>query len=309
MTSFAEEFGECFPDLDDLKERIVSCADDDTKICKHPQTMKSDGYVICKVCGMELEVCDHAMLVERETTTGTDTVCDKCGCEVAILDFKPEWRYYGDSDARSGRDPSRCHRSQESTRGGIDKVFLDAKLNIQSSIRKGTEKKYKTIVGNETVRGKGRKGIVAACLLFTFRDEGDIKTSDEVRNLFGLTKQEMSDGLTRYYAVFPNDRTRDYKPVDLVLCTMNRTGVNLSYYKYIIRIARCLEGVDPLLNHSTPQAVAAAIVYLYLCITPELRKELGYTKTKFASKVGLSDITITRLVKKAIEILGVVVDV
>lgn len=245
--------------------------------------------------------CEHKTCFEAEGIN----ICKDCGCEVELLDFQPEWRYYGASDTRSSGDPSRCHRSKESTRGGIDRAFQDSKLgHLPLSIRKKTEQKYKKIVGNETVRGRGRKSIVAACLLYTFRDEGDVRTADEVRSMFGLTKQEMSSGLTRCHATFPEYRTSIVKPSDLIRRIMHLTKIDISHYRHIIRISKCLESVDATLNRSSPQSVASAVVYLYICLTPEIKEELGITKTKFARDVCLSDITISKLVKKAAEIIG-----
>lgn len=238
------------------------------------------------------------------------TICKDCGCEIILLDFQPEWRFYGMSDNRNTKDPSRCHRSKESTRGGIDKVFIDAKLgHLPLSIRKATEIKYKAIVGDETVRGRGRKSIVAACLMYAYRDEGDIRTSDEIRVMFSLTKQEMSSGLSRYHARFPEDRVKTIKPLDLIRRVMHLTKVGMSHYKNICLIARCLEKVDATLNRSSPQAVASAIVCLYLYLTPELRESMGFTKSQFASDAGLSDITILKLVKKAASIIDTNVEI
>jgi len=251
------------------------------------------------------EICEHLSCFEADGIN----ICKDCGCEVEMLDFQPEWRYYGASDNRSSRDPSRCHRSKESTRGGIDKVFQDAKLgHLSLSIRKKTEQKYKKIVGGETVRGRGRKSIVAACLLFTFRDENDIRTADEVGSLFGLTKQEMSSGLTKYHATFPESRTLNIKPSDLIRRIMHLTKIDISHYKNILRISKCLEKVDTVLNRSSPQSVASAIVYLYICLTPEIKESMGFTKTKFARDVSLSDITISKLVKRAAEVIGEIVE-
>ncbi len=257
--------------------------------------------------------CKHKVYFEVEGVN----ICKDCGCEVEKLDFQPEWRYYGTSDNRSSKDPSRCHRSKESTRGGIEKVFQDAKLmHLPQSIRKKAEEKYKTIVGNETVRGRKRKSIVAACLLYTFRDEGDIRTSDEIRKMFkgttghrnALSKQEMSDGLRRYHSVFEVDRTQHVKPLHLIKRIMHLTKINFVHYKYVLRIAKCLDGVDPVLNRSSPQSVASAIVYLYLCFNPGVKSSLNLTKTRFAKEVELSDITISKLVKKSAEILDLQID-
>lgn len=261
----------------------------------------------------EEQNCTHEICFEVDGAN----ICKSCGCEVEKLDFQPEWRYYGVSDNRMSRDPSRCHRTKESTRGGIEKVFQDAKLmHLPQATRKKAEEKYKRIVGKETVRGRKRKSIVAACLLYTFRDEGDIRTSDEVRKMFtgssghrdALSKQEMSDGLRRYHSVFKEDRTQCIKPSDLIRRTMHLTKITFNHYKYILRIAKCLDGVDSTLNRSSPQSVASAIVYLYLCFNPDLKTSLGLTKTKFAKDVKLSDITISKLVKKSADILGLQVD-
>jgi transcription initiation factor TFIIIB Brf1 subunit/transcription initiation factor TFIIB len=275
-----EFFGEDAAEMCNTIQTVIDASDEE---CEHPVCMDVDGINICR----------------------------ECGCEVEILDFQPEWRYYGASDTRASRDPSRCHRSKESTRGGIDKVFQDAKLgHLPQAIRKKTEQKYKKIVGDETVRGRGRKSIVAACLLNTFRDDGDIRTADEIGGLFGLTKQEMSTGLTKYHAKFPESRVVIIKPSDLIRRIMHLTKIDFSHYRNILRISRCLEKVDATLNRSTPQSVASAIVYLYICLTLDLdtssslRESMGITKTKFARDVGLSDITITKLVKRAAEVIG-----
>lgn len=244
-------------------------------------------------------------------------ICENCGCEIESLDFQPEWRFYGSADNKTTKDPSRCHRTRETTKGGIDKVFQDSRLGfLNQATRKKAEMKYKEIVGEETVRGKRRKSIVAACLLYTFRDEGDIRTSDEVRKMFcgtngssGLTKQEMSEGLRRYHSVFKGDRTQHIKPSHLIKRIMHLTKININHYKYILKIAKCLEGVDSTLNRSSPQSVASAIVYFYLCLNPSLKTELGLTKTKFAKEVKLSDITISKLVKKTAEIIGLQIEI
>ena len=285
INPFAEELLEFFGDQDvyeNIRSKIINEAEEIVE-CEHKNSFETDDGV---------------------------NVCKDCGCEITIIDFQPEWRYYGVSDNRITKDPSRCHRSKESTRGGIDKVFQDVKLgHLPLAIRRRAEQKYKKIVGDDTVRGRGRKAIVAACLLYTFRDEGDIRTSDEIRSLFGLTKQEMADGLTRYHASFPEDRVKNIKPADLIRRIMHLSKIHFSHYKHILHIAKKLEGVDATLNRSSPQSVASAIVYLYLCLSPEIKNMMGFTKTKFAREVGLSDITISKLVKKAADIIGENIDV
>lgn len=279
--SFDDELMEIFGDnYESLKSKIVSMEpssfDSTFGECNHASTFDGDSISICKDCGMEVE----------------------------YLDFQPEWRYYGASDNKNNSDPSRCHKNRENIKGGIEKVFQDAKLShLPLSIKKSTEDKYKKIVGNETVRGKGRKAIVAACLMYSYREEGDIRTSDEIRQLFELGKQDMSMGIFRYHCVFKEDRLKPIKPVDLLKRIMSIVKVDMTHYKNIINITKRLEKKDVVLNRSSPQAIAAAVVYFYLCLNPELREKIGFNKTKFSSDVKLSDLTISKLVKRAASVL------
>jgi transcription initiation factor TFIIIB Brf1 subunit/transcription initiation factor TFIIB len=280
FTVFDEELLEIFTDqesYESVRAKIVQ-ADEIIESCKHKNTFTTDDNI---------------------------QICKNCGCEIESLDFEPEWRYYGASDNKSSRDPSRCHRSKPVSKGGIEKVFIECKINnIPLALKNKTEMKYKKIVGDETVRGRGRKAIVAACLLYVYRENNDVRTSEEVRSMFGLTKQQMSDGLTEYLRCFPDDRITSPKPIDLIPRLMRLTKIDMSHYKYILLIARCLDGVNRILNRSAPQSVASALIYLYLCLTPTLKESLCYTKTKFAKDVKLSDITITKLVKEAAGVLG-----
>lgn len=253
-----------------------------------------------KIKETTFDQCEHASCFDEKGIS----ICKNCGCEVEQLDFEPEWRYYGTSDNRISKDPSRCHKSKEPIKGNINKVFEDAKLTeLPQAIKKMTEKKYKIIVDGDTVRGKGRKARVAACLLHVLREEGDIRTSDDIRNMFALTKQQMSEGLTVYYTAFPKDRTQHANPSDFIRKVLQQIRLDFDHYKYILKIAHALNKVDQVLNRSSPHSVASAIVYLYICLHPELKEKIGLTKPKFAKAVNLSDITITKLVKRSAECL------
>lgn len=256
-------------------------------------------------CDEVKELCNHTEVFETDEGT---TVCRECGCEVDQLDFEAEWRYYGASDNKSSADPSRCHSHTEHYKNNIDSVFSGCKMVVPLAIRKKTEQKYKMIVGDDTVRGKGRKAIVAASLLHVYLEEGDIRTSDEIRGMFGLTKQQMSDGISRYYETFPKDRTRYCPPKDLISRVMFRTGVDKSHYDKIYSLAKILESADEVLKHSNPNSVASSIVFLYLCLNKKLYKSMKMSKITFANLAGLSDMTISKLTKRSASLLDVEVD-
>lgn len=267
------------------------------------------GY--CVDCGeefMDVSTVENSCKHENvyEDANGLH-VCTDCHTELEILNFEPEWRYYGGSDNRSSRDPSRCSRGRPTSRSLVN-LFQELKLNIPNAIRVQVEMKYNTIVGKSTVRGKGRKAIIAACLFYTYQDFGEYRTSDYVRSLFRLKRKDMSGGLTKYYQVFPKARTKHTRPEDLLKWLLTLTGVSQEHYRNIVHISKYFKGTSRLLTRSSPQSVASAVIYFYLCLHPEYKVKLGLTKNAFAEKALLSDITVSKLVKEASAIAGCIVN-
>lgn len=243
--------------------------------------------------------CPHLNITEKDDTK----VCNDCGVECEVMSYEPEWRYYGPTDNRITKDPSRSHQVNIRTKS-IDKT-LRSKF-VPESIRLFTYKKYLKIVGDETSRGTTREAIIAACLLHAYRENGDIRTAAEIRALMGnLEKKRMTDGLRRYYEVFPEDATKHVKAEDLIKRVLIKTGIDYSHYQKIMALCRYLNNTSKILNHSNPQSVASAIVFLYLCMFPKYKEEIGMTKAKFAEKVKLSDITVSKLAKEARSIVSV----
>lgn len=273
-----------------------------------------DGQGYCTDCGVSFRdvsrIRDKSSLdCLHENTYEDDNglyVCRDCNSEIEVLDFEPEWRYYGSADNRSAKNPERCHRSRSSGRG-IRKVFEEHQIDAPDAIVAQVESKYEKVVGEDTVRGKGRKAIIAACLFHAYTEFGEYRTTDYVRNLFKLTKKQMSGGLTRYYRAFPEARTLHTRPENLLRWILTLTGVNQDHYRKIVQISRYLENSSRLLKRSSPQSVASAIVYFYLCLNPEYKSQLGLTKNRFAERALLSDITVTKLVKEAATISQCVV--
>jgi transcription initiation factor TFIIIB Brf1 subunit/transcription initiation factor TFIIB len=268
--------------------------------CSHIKIEKfpnQEGY--CLDCGIsiqpDIKKCLHENSYEEDNGLH---ICKDCNEEIEIFSFEPEWRYYQGGDNGSSKDPARCHRGR-ATGKSLSKMFEELKIDILDAIKAQVESKYNKVVGNNTVRGKGRKSIVAACLFYTYRDFGEYRTSDYVRNLFKLTKKNMSDGLSDYYKCFPEARVEHTTPENLLRWIFTLTGVNKSHYRKVVQISRYLENSSRLLERSSPQSVASAIVYFYLCLFPEHKFELGLTKNKFAEKALLSDITVTKLVREA----------
>lgn len=245
--------------------------------CKHKEVFEESGFNVCKTCGEQLVVISH----------------------------DAEWRYY--SDGRSSRDPSRCHKLKSQS-NSLEKIFTDKNIQLPDAIKNEIEQRYIKITKGSTTRGDRRLGIVAACNFYVCQDMDDNRTSDEIRNLYGIPKKKMSEGVRKYLEVFREARVKLLKPEDLIRRILPKAGIQFSHYKNILQICKQVENRSSMIEQSQPQSVAAAIVYLYLCMHPQYKKELGLTTTVYAQKVGLSDMTVNKLTNEASEIVGVVLE-
>lgn len=303
---YLEIFGGDANEYMQIKKNIDKICVPSGETCTHEDVkIYADGNGYCKDCGIDKkEIKDQKIACTHENAYEDGNglyVCKDCNTEIDIPSFEAEWRYYNNSDSASSKNPSRCHRNRNQD-CNIAKDFEKKNIQVPESIRKHVEVKYQKIVGTQTVRGKCRQAIIAACLFHTYQYFGEYRTSDYIRNKFDLSKKNMSAGLTRYYEVFTEDREKNIKSEDLLVWLLTLTGVEKKYYQDIVQISRYLENSSKLLKRSSPQSVAAAVIYFYLCLNPEYKSKLGLTKNKFADKVMLSDITITKLVNEACSI-------
>jgi len=250
------------------------------------------------------EICSHPTIIEDNNGTN---ICKECGDEIEIYDFSPEWRYYGNSDSKCLRDPSRCGQFKINN-NNLSKVFDELNIKLQDVIKERVELKYQKVSGGKTYRGKGRKAIIAVCLFHAYKEFNQCRTTDYIRKLFDLSKKHISEGLTIYYDVFKEDRNQIIRPEDLLKWILDLTGISEVHYNKILKMANYLSNKSSIFKRSSPQSVASAIVYFWLCLNPDYKSQLNLTKSKFAEKTELSDITITKLVREASNITNMKID-
>jgi transcription initiation factor TFIIIB Brf1 subunit/transcription initiation factor TFIIB len=253
-----------------------------------------------KVVGEFLDILDDKLPFENSCThkeyieENCLKICKNCGLETTIVDHSAEWRNYGDSS----NDTSRCHQGKKNTKGNIDKVFQSCSLDLSLYIKRRTEEKYKEIVGDDTIRGEGRKALVAVCLLHVYKENGHNYSIKDMAGYFGLKKNKIPDALSKYYKVFPKDKKLYNTPEKLIYGIMILTEIDLKHYQKILRLCNLLKNTSKQIIRSNARSVAAAIVYLYICLNNKLLQQLKLTKSSFAEKARLSDITISKLVKE-----------
>lgn len=276
-------------------------------VCTHEnKEVFEDGSGYCIDCGFSFDnvdqkpdldengICKHNNKYENDTGM---FICRDCNQEFEGLGFDQEWKSYSDGPS-AGRDLSRCHKNKQPSKS-IEKTFQDRGCDVSPAIRSKVELKYNTIVESSTIRGQRRLAIIAVCLFFTYIEFKQHKPSDVIKDIFGLPKKKMSEGFVAYYKVFKESRTIKITPTDLIPHIISLAGIDEKRRPVIEYICKAVEKSSILFARSSPQSVASAVTYYYLCLNPEYKEELGLTKTKFVEVVGLSDITVTKILKEA----------
>lgn len=256
--------------------------------CQHTETYYQRGLKICKECGMEC--CEHK---ETEEIDGIQ-VCMHCSEEIKGINYEQDWRYYGGNK----QDPTRCHKRQVATKSLYS--YTNDKQFVTSILDNANQKYVK--IKSESQQGKNNKALIVACIYAAYLDEKEPKTSAEIGKKFGLNKKNISKGFDIFYKHFPEYRTKYIEATDLIRRVLIKTGIHMSHYPNIYKLCKYIQSKSNTINRSTPQSIAASIVYLYICLRPSLKN--GLTKATFTKKVGMSEITISKICKQSLKILN-----
>lgn len=224
-------------------------------------------------------------------------VCTECGVVKDTVDKDIKYFF---STEKHVKDPSRCHRRKSDQRT----IFKDVEtMDFPETIVQSANKKYQVIIKDNIYRGAKRKAIIVACLYYAYLDHNESRTTEDISRKFNIKKKSVKEGLQKYCECFPEAATQYIDAKHLIRQVMIRVNINFSHLRRINKLCDYLENRSALLNRSNPQSVAAAIVYLYLCLNPEYKEQLGLKKDTFATEVNLSDITISKLSREIQKII------
>ncbi len=256
-------------------------------------------------------------------------VCTFCGVENdSIIDYQAEWRYYGTEDNKRSADPNRCGAptnpiipdsslstvisgkgfevfrklhswnglsyKQRSLIAILNKIALKANIdNVPQSIIDATMNMYKIISQDYIKRGASRESLIAACFFNALRDQGLIRSTEEVAKLFDIKSKKLSKGCNEFTELmFTKNReyVKNMKPIeskDLIV----RFGTILQIEEAHIQVGvRCAILVDKLgiCQENNPKSIAVGIIYLV-----SQNFNLGLTKKEIAEQCRTSEVTVS----------------
>jgi transcription initiation factor TFIIIB Brf1 subunit/transcription initiation factor TFIIB len=234
------------------------------------------------------DVCVHSNIVLMDDHQET---CMDCGLIInSIISDEQEWRYYGSADTKYSSDPSRVQYRKEVEKGILQEL---KKYNIPMVIKTRANYLYNQVTKGSIKRGRSRLAIIFACVFNSYIEEGESKTSEELREMFKLERREASRALT-FFKVNHSSRSSlyisSYYFIPLILSKFNADCSHENNIKYIYNL---LETKDiSKINGSNPKSISAGLIYYYLIninkvIDPDV----------FSKIVGLSKITILKISK------------
>lgn len=310
------EINESFKDVDFSNTNIKDC---DKKECE----LKNK----CFNCNeTDFLIMDSEMIV-----------CTFCGAENnLIIDYHAEWRYYGTDDNKRSSDPNRCgipsnpilpdsslstiilgrgfevYRKLNSWNGLsykqrsliaiLNKIALKANIdNVPQSIIDATMNMYKIISQDYIKRGASRESLIAACFFNALRDQGMIRSTDEVAKLFDIKSKKLSKGCNEFTELmFSKNReyVKNMKPIeskDLIERFCSLLEIDDSYVSVGVRCAILIDKLG-ICQENNPKSIAVGVIYLL-----SQNYNLGFTKKEIAEQCKTSEVTVSNTYSQMIK--------
>jgi transcription initiation factor TFIIIB Brf1 subunit/transcription initiation factor TFIIB len=279
--------------------------------------------------GNLIEICYNCKKSDFLLMDGEMIVCTYCGVEnESIIDYNAEWRYYGSDDNKRSSDPNRCgipmnpiipdsslstvilgkgfevYRKLNSWNGLsykqrsliaiLNKIATKANIdNVPQSIIDATMNMYKIISQDYIKRGASRESLIAACFFNALRDQGMIRSTEEVAKLFDIKSKKLSKGCNEFTELMfskNKDYVKNMKPIeskDLIERFCALLDIDEDYCKVAIRAAILIDKLG-ICQENNPKSIAVGCIYLI-----SHNYNLGFSKKDISEQCKTSEVTVT----------------
>ena len=231
-------------DINDINEDVLSDSEKSSTVSDE-DTLRDDDTLrdedtLRNILQNDQDICNFCGEITIYIIKG-ELICKSCGIiNGGILDFNPEWRYYGNDDSK-GSDPTRCglptnNLLPESSLGStisyrngesyemkkirnyhmwnampykerslynvFDGIQVRALNNgITPCIIEEAKVLYKKIADTKLSRGEPRKGIIASCIYKACVLKGAPRSTQEIANIFKISTKNMTRGCKKFDSI------------------------------------------------------------------------------------------------------------
>lgn len=277
----------------------------------------------------EKNCCFNCKKADFLITDGEMIICTFCGTENdSIIDYHAEWRYYGSDDNKRSSDPNRCGMpsnsilpdsslstiilgrgfevfrklnswnglsyKQRSLIAILNKIAVKANIdNVPQSIIDATMNMYKIISQDYIKRGASRESLIAACFFNALRDQGMIRSTEEVAKLFDIKSKKLSKGCNEFTELMfakNKEYIKNMKPIeskDLIERFCSLLGINDEYIPIAVRSAILIDKLG-ICQENNPKSIAVGVIYLI-----SQHYNLGLAKKDISDQCKTSEVTVS----------------
>ena len=244
-------------------------------------------------------------ILDNSNTTHTDCshsnidsnnkCCLDCGIQI---DTDIHFNQDRISNNRKFNNPSRCHVRKNDEKN----IFKDVNsLNIPDKIIREANRLYQHVVGKRIYRGNTRKCIIFACIFYAYKESGNPQSCDTLTTLFNLQRKDGLKGLKIVNLNSDNNtitKSTYITPENIITEIMKKFSANQSDIDNVIQLHSRIHKKSELLNRARPQSVASGLIRYYI-----LKHNKNISIENFTSTVGISELTINRIVKEINKVL------
>lgn len=241
--------------------------------------------------------CSHAIVTNDKGVVA----CIDCGKELEKNIYNaPEWRYYQQSDNKHTSDPNRVLIRKMEDRS----IFKDVEnMGFGDKIVSLANQIYLQVTKGQIYRGNSRKALIFASIFHSFKLQGKPQSHEKLIKIFELSRKISLKGLKLVNLNIPRDspiHTTYITPINLIEDIMDKFSANEEQKKDVTDIYNKIKNKSSQLNRSRPSSISAGIIWYWIS-----KMHIDISLKDFASKIDLSELTISKIAKEVANILGV----
>jgi transcription initiation factor TFIIIB Brf1 subunit/transcription initiation factor TFIIB len=152
---------------------------------------------------------------------------------------------------------------------------------------------YKIISEDYIKRGASRESLIAACFFNALRDQGMIRSTEEIAKLFDIKSKKLSKGCNEFTELMfskNKDYVKNMKPIeskDLIERFCLLLGIEECYSQVAVRAAIIIDKLG-ICQENNPKSIAVGCIYLI-----SHNYNLGFSKKDISEQCKTSEVTVT----------------
>lgn len=222
----------------------------------------------------ELEKCKHTETVKNNSVI----LCLQCGNQIGDID----------DHSTSMQDSARIQHRKVPDKG----ITKDLEYyNFPTDVVHLADKFYNMVTNGDIKRSNLRKGIMFACVFYAYKEMGKPQTPDHLREIFDITRKNVSKGLTYFCLGCPKRSMEHYiSAAHFIPQIFKQFDIKEEHVQQCLQLFQTIENKSSLLNRANPQSVSKGVVFYYL-----RKMNTDIDTSAYSKEVCLSEVTINRI--------------